>query len=962
MTMNHLKLRYLFTLTLTILLCLPTLLLAQNNGKIAGKITDKKTGEELIGVSVQVEGTNIGTATDFEGKYMLSLAPGTYNLVVSYISYNKKTIKGIEVKAKETNVLNVLMEESTKELNEVVIQVEAKKESANAVLIQQKNAVAVSSGVSADLIRKTPDRTTADVVKRISGASIQDNKFAIVRGLGDRYNTAFINGAPLPSSESDRKAFSLDLIPAAVLDNMLIQKTATPDMPGDFAGGFIQINTKDIPEENGVTIGISGGMHSLTTFKQGFTSQATGKNEWLGFDNNARIMPSGAMTTEQNKNATTPELIDQTKLFNNNFEPTRISSMNPNMGFNISASRRFKTDKNEFGVIALLNYSNNNRYRPMSINEPVIGSNQEEVDLKRTDGKYYSVDEYKNTVSTTGIINLSAKLGKNNKLSFKNMITQTGENTTFLRQGDAYFRRDTIFQLQENRKFNDYLYMYQQSRMYAGQLSGEHFITSAKVKVKYTLGYSDIKREMPDYKRLIYQADKLSNDTVYGKFLVQLNPDANAFTPNQSGRFFSELHETSPSAKYEASIPLKLFKKTELHAGGFHQFRNRTFNGRNFLLTYDNNNFDFSKHDSIGALNPGQVFDPSHIAPDLYFQRETTQGSDSYTASSTLHAGFLMMDNKIINRVRLIWGARYEVFNQKLNSEAQGRKVEVNKTIGDLLPSANLIIELTEKQNLRVGYARTLSRPEFREFAPLAFYEPMYNAIITGNDSLSRAVIDNIDVKWEFYPTAAQTISINPFYKRFDNPVEMVIVPNPSFRSYSYQNAYSAINYGIELEFRIQLAEIDKILKTNLLKNFTLFSNLAFINSEVKLRNAGSGVSKRPLQGQSPYVFNIGLNYANPKWFDVALNYNRVGRRIAFVGNEDQQIIWENPRSVMDLSISRTFFKKLQAKITIGDIFAQDLIFYQDMNKNGQYDEGKDIDSYHYQNGRTTSVSLSYTF
>ncbi len=960
--MNKFRQSYFYFLLLVLLSITTTIATAQNNGKITGKITDKKTGEELIGVSVQIEGTSVGTATDFEGKFTLNLAPGMYNLVFSYISYNKKVVKGIEVKSKETTPISITLEESTKELNEVVIEVEAKKESANAVLIQQKNAVAVSSGVSADLIRKTPDRTTADVVKRISGASIQDNKFAIVRGLGDRYNTAFINGAPLPSSESDRKAFSLDLIPAAVLDNMLIQKTATPDMPGDFAGGFIQINTKDIPEENGITFGLSGGMHSLTSFKGGYSSPASGKYEWLGFDNSVRLMPSGAMSTEENKNASTTDLIQQTKLFNNNFQPSYVSSINPNMGFNLAASKTFKTDKNEFGVIALLNYSNNNRYRPMQINEPVVGNNQEEVNLNTADGKYYQVNEYKNTTSTTGILNLAAKLGKNNKISFKNMISLTGENTTFLREGDAYFRRDTIFQLQENRKFNDYLFMYQQSRVYAGQLSGEHFVTSAKLKLKYTIGYSDINREMPDYKRLIYQADKLSNDTAYGKFLVQLNPDANAFTPNQSGRFFSQLHETSPSAKYEVAIPLKMLKKTELRAGGFHQLRSRKFTGRNFLLTYDNNNFDFSKHDSIGALSPAQIFDPNHIAPDLYFQRETTQGSDSYEASSMLNAAFVMMDNKIVNRLRLIWGARYEVFNQQLKSEAQGRKVEVDKTIGDLLPSANLIVELTEKQNLRVSYARTLSRPEFREFAPLAFYEPTYNAIITGNDSLSRAIIDNIDIKWEFYPTAAQTISVNPFYKKFENPVEMVIVPNPSFRSYSYQNAFNAINYGIEFEFRIQLAEVDKILKTNLLKNFTLFSNLAFINSEVKLRNSGSGVSKRPLQGQSPYVFNIGLNYSNAKWFDAALNYNRVGRRIAFVGNEEQQIIWENPRSVLDLSISRTFFKKLQTKITIGDILAQDLIFYQDMNKNGQYDDGKDIDSYHYKNGRTTSISLSYTF
>lgn len=958
--MKTVRLKYLFLWIASMLVFSAS---AQDKGKIAGKIIDKKTGEELIGVSVQIEGTSIGAATDFEGKFIINnLTPGKYNLVLSYVSYQRKVISGIEVKAKETYLLNTTMEEATKELNEVVIKGEVKKESANAVLIQQKNAVAVSSGVSADLIRRTPDRTTADVIKRVSGASIQDNKFAIVRGLGDRYNMGFINGAPLASSESDRKAFSLDLIPAAVLDNMMIIKTATPDMPADFAGGFIQINTKDIPDEDQFTVGLSLGAHSLTTFKEGFASPNTSSTDWMGFDRSTRIMPGGVLSAEASKNADNAAMVGQTKLFDNNFKPVEVSSFAPNISFNASASKRFVTSKNEFGVLAALTYSNSYRFTPFQVRDKIqLSKDQTEVDLGSADGTFYDYDNYRRTVNVGGVLNFAMKLGKNNKFSFKNLITQTGEDQTILRTGYSYANHSQPFIDQEQKRFTDYIYQYTQSRMYTGQFTGEHLITATRMKIKYTLGYTDINRTMPDFKRLIYQADKLIGDTVFGNSLVQLNPDANAFTPNQTGRFFSELKETSPSAKYEVSIPFKFVKKSELKVGGFHQYRSRTFTGRNFLITYDNNNFDYSKGDVAGIQGPDSVFNNANLATDLYFQRETTQGSDSYTASSTLHAGFIMLDNKFTNRIRLIYGVRLESFNQKVNSEAQGRKVDINKTVTDVLPSANMIVELTEKQNLRLGYARTLSRPEFREYAPLAFYEANYNSIIIGNDSLVRAVIDNIDVKWEFFPTVAQTISVNPFYKRFTNPVEMVVVPNPSFRNFSYQNASSAVNYGVEFEARIQLMGLDKVLKTNFFKDITLFSNLSLIQSEVKLSNTGSGISKRPLQGQSPYVFNMGVNYSNAKFADISVNYNKVGRRIAFVANEDQFILWENPRDVMDISISRSFFKKLQVKFTVGDVFAQRLIIYQDLNKNKTLDKGKDVDTFNYRFGRTFSLGVSYT-
>jgi outer membrane receptor protein involved in Fe transport len=970
--MKTVRLKYLF------LLLISTIAFAINaqTGRIGGKIIDKKTGEELIGVSVQIEGTSIGAVTDYEGKFIINnVQPGTYNLMVTYISYSKKNIKAVEVKAKETTTINTSLEESTNDLNEVVIQAEFKKESANALLIQQKNAVSVSSGVSADLIKKTPDRTTADVVKRISGASVQDGKFAIVRGLTDRYNSAFINGAPMPSTESDRKAFSLDLIPAAVIDNMMIQKTATPDMPGDFAGGFIGINTKDIPEESSFFVGMSGQYHSITTFKEGIQGPKS-KTDWLAYDGGTRTIPADVMSTEESTNNTSfANNINDTKKFNNDYSFKTVNSFRPNISFQLGGSKRFQVgEKDQLGIIGTAYYNNSFKATPLTTASPrQIGVDQTEVNPNDSDGLFYNIANYRQTVAIGGIFNISYKLGNNSKFTFKNLYTRNAEDQTINRTG--YGTDPNNPQLAQ--QYDDYIFSYQSSSMYSTQLSGEHLIPSAKIKVKYIGSFNNIHREMPDFRRLMYQSNKnnaidantgLPIDSAYSKPVASILPNARTFTPLNSGRFSSILDEQSYHAGYDVAIPFKLFKKSEVKVGGYHQIRTRAFNARTFMYSIDDNNKDQGRLDSLQNVSSGQIFNNQNIDSATYFQKETTQGSDQYDASSKLHAGYVMLDNKITSRLRLIWGARVESYNQKISSEAQGAQQKVDTTVVDILPSVNVVYELTDKINVRASFAKTVSRPEFREFAQLAFYEVNANAIITGNPFLIRTQIYNYDLKFEWYPSAGQTFSVNPFYKYFVNPIENTVNPlQGGLRGFGYQNAPSAQSLGVEFEARFNIGALIKAEQRSLWNRIGVFSNLALINSTVKLADPIAGqldvVNSRPLQGQSPYVFNAGLNYNNiEKGFDVSVNANRVGRRIAYVANNNRFMIWENPRTVVDMSVSKTFKKKLQMKFIVGDLLAQDLVFYQDLNKNGKYEKGQDVGFNVWKNGFTTTLSFTYNF
>ncbi len=321
-------------------------------GKIAGKVIDKKTAEELIGVTVIVEGTSFGAATDFEGNFIIgNLKPGNYNLILSYVSYEKKILKGVEVKAGEVTNVNISIEASQKQLNEVVVQAEMRRENASALLLTQKKSTSISDGVSADMIKKTPDATTGDVMKRVSGTSIQDNKFAVIRGLNDRYNTAYINGAPLPSSESDRKAFSFDIIPSNMLDNMVINKSATPDLPGDFAGGLITINTKDIPEKKFTSVSVGGSYHSISTFKEGNTYNG-GNTDWLGVDDGTRLVPSDIPERGAYNSQSLEDKVNSSKKFNSDWKTQSISALPINYSLQLSGGNSYKVGKkDEFGFI-----------------------------------------------------------------------------------------------------------------------------------------------------------------------------------------------------------------------------------------------------------------------------------------------------------------------------------------------------------------------------------------------------------------------------------------------------------------------------------------------------------------------------------------------------------------------------------------------------------------------------------
>lgn len=977
------------------------LCLQAQTGRIAGIITDAKTGETLPGATAMIEGTTKGASADFDGKFSINNIPvGKVNVIISYISYTTKKITDVQVKAGDETFINILLDPSTsQDLAEVEVVVTLNKENNTALVLQQKNNASVSDGVSAESIKRTPDRNTGDVLKRISGATIQDGKYAIIRGLSDRYNAAYLNGSPLPSTESDRKSFSFDIFPSNMLDNLVIYKTARPDLPGDFAGGVIEITTKSIPEKNFVLVSTGLGYNRITTGQERLFLNK-GKTDWLGLDDGTRQL-------DKNLPGSTDFSVDSkvqanyAKTINTGRWGAQSDKFAPNSSYQLSAGYNFKLKERDFfGVLGSLSYNNTNNYftttrieyDPATIPNDPINPLAPERDF--TDATY------QNQKLVAALLNLSCKINTNNSISSKNMYSINTDDRTIKRTG--------IINLVSDRENPDSLrafaYWYTQNTILSNQLIGEHFIPAAKIKISWNGSLTNVKRIIPDLKRTIYtRKQKLLNkqtdpseppffDSTDIKYQA-IVPLAGTSGPDYSGILVSSsLEEKLRSFKGDIS---RLFKLTndlsiESKIGAFAQTRNRTFELRQFTYarhTIGGNNNSFNS--PILLQEPTQLYSSANmgeVAPGvggLKLVEANNFDQSLYNASSELRAYYGMLDIRYKTWFKLVGGLRYESYLQKLSHPGilyyfDEKLVNYDTLVNDFLPSANLIFSLNDKQNIRLSYSKTVNRPEFREIAPLLFYDFNINFNITGNTALRRSTIQNYDFRYEIFPGAGQLASVSLFYKDFKDPIELIHSNNP--REITYANSNRGTTRGIELEYRLNLGILtkqDSSFVGRLLNNLTVFSNFAYIRSEVDIvsnvpSTKGQKLGTRQMQGQSPYIINGGLSYIDSKYnYSFSVSYNRFGPRIYIVGNTTDatpigfQTLWEKGRNVVDLQFTKSLFKnRFEIRYNIRDVLAawQPQPFYQEWDGKVGFDKQKDAPIWSTQFATSHSIQLSYRF
>jgi hypothetical protein len=912
-----------------------SILITQNlySQSIKGKITDASNSDPLTGAIVKISELKQGAASDIDGNYTIdNLKPGSYTVDITYIGYSSQKIKDVIVQDGKVTTLNISLKIdglSTEEIN-----VESSQSLANeqSLLTEQKNSSRIQDGMSEQQIKRSPDATASDAIKRIIGVNIVDDKFVYIRGTSERYNNTTLNGVLIPSTEADRKSFSFDLFPAKLLENIIISKSFSPELPGNFSGGLVQLNTKDIVDQFTFNFETSGAFLTGTTSKGNFYDYDAGQKKtlfWLnGLDNGSRAIPSDFPSAK----FTSPNSYG--KSLNNNWQQNNNKSP-LNGGFQLSAGNNFSLFNNPLGVLFAYTYKNG------FVNETVQRS---EYNSDTTTLVNYSGRTSNYFVLSGGLLNINYKIGDNNKFSFKNTTSISSDDNTRYYEGYTKVSAD----LDKKIYVTDFI----ERRLYSGQLTGSHYINDLnKMNLTWYLSYSESGRNEPDTKSTYYQRETGTED----KYFTPLSTIANA---NVGERFYSSLSDINRNLGVNFNMNFLNFhgnQKSKIKFGLLGVGTDRNFSARNFAPV--NAGSFLIGFEPIDSIYRAENMDPSK----LYYV-ETTDLSDQYTASEDLYAGYLMFDISALSNMKISAGLRYEYDEIKLNSYLRNTQtpVNVNQINNDILPAVNITYSLNEKTNLRASFSQTVSRPELREVAPFAYIDFVTQGLLSGNPDLKESLIQNYDLRYELFPDAGEIASLSLFYKHFNSPIEKVIVPTltSAIPSYTFANATGgADNYGLEIELRKKLGFV-----SSLLNDFTLNANLILVNSEVNLEGLQTAVSEktRRLQGQSPFTVNAGLYYDN---YDIGLStnllFNIYGDKISEAGKSGFSDVLENGRTVMDFSVTKSFLSKFEAKFTARDLLNQDLIFTQDFKLNNEI-LTKTVRTY--STGTSYTLTLGYKF
>lgn len=944
---------FLTTTMLLLIFSISTTKSIAQTGSVTGILIDSVANELFLGAIVtSPENPIIGAQSDIDGIFEINnIEPGTYSFIVSYIGYKQFTIKNVIVLADritDVGTINISIDEDAPVI-EVVGQISTNTETA--VMIEVREQDEVVSGISSEQISKSQDRDAAQVVSRISGVTIVDNSFILVRGLNRRYNGIMLNGVMAPSSEIDSRAFALDLIPSNMIDRLLVFKSGSEQLPGDMTGSLVKIYTKSIVNQKFTNFTGSLSYRNNTTLSTR-QSQTVGNTEYLGF-NSSRALPSGMPV-----NLNAPDVIydpvaqvGAAKSLDNEWGLKNTTVM-PDLRLGINIGRYFYINNAKVSNITSVSYTRTTQY----------------YKAKRSRNLYISPTEFnplfdytdevlqKNT-RISALSNWSLVLNARNKIEFRNLFNQTGLNQTVLRQGvnkKAGSSPSSWFEV------NDRALYYQERGIYSGQLGGTHDLVNNKTSFDWTTGYSYIYRNEPSYRRGGSQAR-------YGTGDPQLVVIPGNATDNDAASYESKLKEHTIAATANVEHLLIGIKDSvnnfglKIRAGFYTESRSRTFESRWFSYIKQNpSTFD----NAISTQPIETIFDEQNIGyGNGFILSEGTDGTNKYEASNLLFAGYVGSGIYFKDKTAINFGVRAEQNTQKINTKNQsGADLNVSNPVINILPSLGVNYNLTNKMLIRASYATTLNRPEFREIAPFGFYDFENNWKINGNPDLKNSIAQNLDVRWELYPSDDQAVTIGVFYKDIINPIEFYVQPiGGQDQNFYYDNAPKAICYGLEIEVRKTLAFLAP--SSTIAKRFTMVLNGSLIKSEVNLNSTVSGqASDRPMQGQSPYVVNAALYYANiEKKIQGNIVYNIFGNRLFGVGDANFATIYEMNRNTLDMTITKGLTEKFEIKLGVQDMLNAKHRLVEDSNKNFKVDKGDQTIST-YRKGVYVTLGGSYKF
>lgn len=885
---------------------------AEEKGFIQGKLIDGQFGGPMIGATVTIPALpGVGVTTDFDGNFSLPVAPGTYEVVVSFISYESKTFN-VEVKAGEVVTIEAKLEMAAQKVDVVTVSAKAKQSSEVGSLIAMKNATVVTDGLSAQTFKKVGDSDLGGAIKRVTGVTVQDGKYVYVRGLGDRYTKSLLNGMVLPGLDPDVNSVQIDIFPTAVLENVNVYKSFSPELNGDFAGGLVNVVTKKFPEEKTTHLSLGFSYVPGMNFNPDFILYTPGKFDALGFDDGSRAMPISGETEVPDEAMQNSELEDITRSFNSELgAKKRMAFLNTSASFN-HGNQIKKESGLTVGYNFVLNYNNTNTfYKDFQSNDFLRSTTSSETELEKQ--RIRIGDVGKNTVMWNALGSISFKRNKST-FTATALYNQSGES--------AAAQRTSTDVEQNQSTLSENVLTYTQRSLGTLQLGGEHKLKGFDLSWANSFSYSRV------------------NDPDFRETRISITDgDTTLATGNGAGidRFWRNLNEFNESFRMDLKIPVH--KNIIVKTGLINTFKTRKFQVHSFK--HRPNNLSeisidpdwFLRDDNIWSADP-----ESQNFRNGTYTIGNFQLANQYDAKQNVAGVYAMAEQKVGKKLNLVYGLRIEhamMFYDGQNSDGSQRYLNEN-TLNEIsfLPALNMVYSITDKMNLRAGYSRTVARPSFKEKSIAEIYDPITKRTFIGNIDLQQVDINNADLRYEYFIGGKDMVAVSGFYKHFTGHIELVsfdLAPD----NLKPRNSGTSHLFGGELEVRKGLRQHTS---SKFLQGFYFSANLTLVKSMVDMTSVivnndgdteldlrennlrdGENIDKyRLMSGQSPYAVNASISYAIADRANISLAYNVQGDQLSIIGSGRVPDIYTLSFHSLNINAYVDLGKEKSSRITVG--------------------------------------------
>jgi len=916
---------------------------AAGEGVLTGRVVSTEDGAPVENARVFVSGTPIEVRTDADGQFRADVPAGDYSISVLHAEFATRTIDGVTIAADEETRREFELPPAGLELAEFVVVEPFIEGSLTSVIDEQRQTASVANVLGAEQISRAGDSDVGSALSRVTGLTLVDGQFIFIRGLGERYSSTLLNGANVPSPDPTRKVVPLDLFPTGVIRSILVQKGYSPDMPGDFGGGVVEIRTRGIPEEDFFSIGMSAGYREGTTFDDGLTYQG-GDHDFSGFDDGTRALPgpiakaiAGRRKLPQRRTPFTPDGLTPEELealgesFSNIYA-VQERDLGPDRGVSIEGGKRLDIGADwSAGATGSVLWDDAWRARS-ELRQTFIPLG--DGSLRRNDDSI--IERTTRTIGLSGFLTGGVNYADLHEVNLTTMmLRQTEDETT--RQIGFNLDEDGIIKINELE--------WQERELIAYQAEGRHiFPVLNETRLEWDFSSARANLDTPDQRRYRFDPDEEA------EFIFSRRADSNV-------RRFTRLDDSALDVGADLAIPFAMSGWLAGEVSGGYRYLEKERDSTIRRFTFEgiaNLSAELRRNQNLD-----DILNPENIGPGGAQLLEITRNSDTYAAALDVEAFYGALDATIADTIRIAGGVRVEDWQQDVRTfslfvpDAVESASDLGET--DLFPSASLTWLITDRQQLRMSYAETIIRPDFKELSDAPFTDPILEREVVGNADLVPSDVIHADIRWEFYPSPSELLSVGAFFKRIEKPIELTVQPGVEQRL-SFANADEAENFGIELEGRKQLGFLDRWIGLDgVFSPFFLAGNLSVIESEITIAPEDRGIltsTSRELQGQSPLIVNFQVGYDRPDLgIESTVLYNFVGERIAEVGVLGAPDKIEQGAAQLDFVFRWKWSDHWSFKAKFGNLLDSEFEIKQGPQTTQRY-----------KNGRTLSLGLTFDF